>query len=114
MNGVNPEIRNRIRVAVAAYAYEVMSDPIMSDDEFDHLAKLIDPRIPTGNERLDEYFRTDFVSFSGVWVRNHPEIEGLERIYRMLKNNKSRSHDQKNNRDLFGPLLFDTNRIENS
>ena len=35
MEGINQEIRNRIRLSVAAYAYEYKDDPIMSDDEFD-------------------------------------------------------------------------------
>ena len=39
MEGVNQEIRNRIRLSVAAYAYEYKDDPIMSDDDFDKLAK---------------------------------------------------------------------------
>ena len=40
-----PETRIRIKVAVAAYAYEVMDDPIMSDAEFDRLARAIRPSV---------------------------------------------------------------------
>lgn len=85
MNGVNPEIRNRIRASVAAYAYEIKNDPIMSDSEFDLLCCSIDPRIETGNDLLDEFFRTEFVSFSGVWVHQHPEPEGLENYYQIWR-----------------------------
>lgn len=81
MEGVNPEIRNRIRVAVAAYAYEVESDSIMSDGEFDALARTIDPEIETGNRDLDHFFWTFFEPHTGSWVREHPEIDGLRRIY---------------------------------
>ena len=35
MEGVNQEIRNRIRLSVAAYAYEYKDDPVMSDASFD-------------------------------------------------------------------------------
>jgi hypothetical protein len=38
------ERRNRIRVALAAWAYERYADPIMSDAEFDKLAQAIRPR----------------------------------------------------------------------
>ena len=31
---INQEIKNRIKLSIAAYAYEYKSDPIMSDDEF--------------------------------------------------------------------------------
>ena len=41
MIGVNAEVRNRIRLSVAAYAYEYKDDPIMSDDEFDALSNKI-------------------------------------------------------------------------
>ena len=40
MEGVNQEIRNRIRISVAAYAYEYKDDPIMSDENFDKLANI--------------------------------------------------------------------------
>lgn len=81
MRGVNPEIRNRIRVAVAAYAYEIENDPIMSDADFDKLAASIDPDIETGNSDLDHFFWTFFSPDTGMWVHDHPEIEGLRRIY---------------------------------
>ena len=32
---INEEIRRRIRLSVAAYAYEVHNDSVMSDGEFD-------------------------------------------------------------------------------
>lgn len=82
MKGVNPEIRNRIRVAVAAYAYEIENDPIMSDAEFDELALKIDPDKETGNEELDHFFWTFFEPHTGSWVRQHPEPEGLRHIYK--------------------------------
>lgn len=81
MKGVNPEIRNRIRVSVAAFAYEIENDPIMSDAEFDKLAGQINPDVSTGNDDLDHFFWTFFAPDTGMWVRNHPEIDGLRRIY---------------------------------
>lgn len=84
MDGVNPEIRNRIRLSVAAYAYEFESDPIMSDAEFDALAGEIEDWEPTGNQVMDEFFRDEFLPDTGLWVHKHPDIEGLRRIYRQV------------------------------
>lgn len=75
------ETRRRIRIAVAAYAYEVLQDPIMSDGEYDSLAAEIDPYEDTGNAVLDLFFLTDFSRETGSWVHKHPDIPGLARIY---------------------------------
>lgn len=80
-SGYNPEIRNRIRIAVAAYAYEVLADPIMSDAEFDELAGKIDPRIQTGSAKHDLFFRSHFAAHTGSWVHKHPDTAGLHRLY---------------------------------
>lgn len=78
----NPEIRNRIRVAVAAYAYEVKSDPIMPDAEFDRLAASIRPRELTGNALCDLFFLESFEPHTGSWIHDHPDLPGVARIYR--------------------------------
>lgn len=80
-----PETRLRIRVAVAAWAYEMHDDPIMSDAEFDQLARSIDTDRSTARSDLDAWFTANFSPDTGIWVRSHPEPAGLERIYRMLR-----------------------------
>ena len=85
-----PETRRRIRVAVAAWAYEVHNDPLMSDAEFDALAREIDVDRSTANSHLDQWFALNFNPDTGMWVHDHPEPEGLERIYRMLRGPKLR------------------------
>ena len=79
------ERRRRITVAHAAYAYECMDDPIMSDTRYDALAESIDPRMSTGHAVLDTFFREEFTPMTGMWIRDHPEIEGIERLYRRYK-----------------------------
>ena len=81
MEGVNQEIRNRIRLSVAAYAYEYKDDPIMSDDNFDKLAKEINPEEKTGNRKLDKFFKKEFSADTGMWIHRHPEKNKLEQIY---------------------------------
>ncbi len=78
---VEIEIRKRIRLSVAAYAYEIHSDPIMSDQEFDKLAQSVDLKIDTGNSEMDEWFRSNFQSYTGQWIHNHPCQKRLEEIY---------------------------------
>jgi hypothetical protein len=79
---VEIERRNRIRLAVAAYAYELESTAIMSDGEFDKLALAIRPDMPTGNGKIDFFFSEIFEPHTGVWVYQHPGIAGLKRLYR--------------------------------
>ena len=78
---INQEIRNRIRLSVAAYAYEYKDDPIMSDTEFDELAKKIDVSEKTGNRKLDNFFKKHFAPDTGMWIHKHPERSKLEYIY---------------------------------
>jgi hypothetical protein len=77
----NPEIRNRIRIAVAAYAYEFESHPIMSDAAFDHLARTIRPMVLTGHMVLDRFFMTTFDPSTGAWIHRHPELSKVRSAY---------------------------------
>jgi len=85
---VEVERRNRIRLSIAAYAYEFENDIIMQDHEFDELAKQIDPSIDTGDLLLDLFFREEFHTDTGQWVQNHPDPIGLKRAYRRIKYGK--------------------------
>lgn len=78
------ETRRRIRVAVAAWAYEVLQDPIMDDAEFDELAKSIDLSIDTRRPDLDKWYRKNFQSYTGSWVHGHPERTRLNQIAEMV------------------------------
>jgi hypothetical protein len=76
----NQEIRNRIRVSVAAYAYEYLDQAIMSDADFDVLCKSINPALTTGNAKLDTFFRDCFSADTGMWIHKHPEKDKLKNI----------------------------------
>lgn len=78
---VEAERANRIRLSVAAYAYEFNNDSIMSDAAFDELSKAIDPTMSTDHPIMDEFFRTKFGPFTGMWIHDHPQVEGIQRIY---------------------------------
>jgi len=77
----NREIRNRILVSVAAYAYEYLNAPIMSDSEFDALAQKIDLTQDTGNKKLDDFFKNNFNADTGLWIHKHPEKTRLKYLY---------------------------------
>ena len=81
----NKEIRNRIRLSLASYAYEYHDDSLMTDAEFDKLSREIDPNEKTGNELIDRFFREEFVPDSGMWIRRHPELDKLKLIYETLR-----------------------------
>lgn len=83
---VDAETRRRIRLSVAAYAYEYLSSPIMTDAEFDELARAIDLSIDTRRPDLDAWFRKNFQSHTGMWIRNHPEKNILESLAKLLIN----------------------------
>ena len=78
---VEVERRNRIRLAVAAYAYEFRNTSIMSDGEFDELAKQIDPTVATGHAVMDRFFATQFQPDTGQWIHKHPELGKLVNLY---------------------------------
>jgi hypothetical protein len=71
----------RIRLSVAAYAYEFESDSIMSDAKFDSLSYEVDPSIKTGRRKLDTFFSSKFQPCTGMWIRYHPELNKIKDIY---------------------------------
>jgi len=88
---INQEIKNRIKLSVAAYAYEYKSDPIMSDDEFDQLSLKINPEEKTGNRKLDNFFIKHFSTDTGMWIRIHPELEKLNWLYERYFENSDKN-----------------------
>ncbi len=82
------QTRLRIRLSVAAYAYEYRHDSLMSDAEYDRLSRLVDTSILTGNIKLDKFFKKNFDPSTGMWIRKHPDKKGLENIYQRYFKNK--------------------------
>ena len=80
-NDIEREIRRRITLSVAAFAYEIRDDAFMSDHEFDRLAESINPRQGTCHPLLDEFFAHEFSPMTGLWIHRHPELVGIERIF---------------------------------
>jgi hypothetical protein len=83
-NPVELETRARIQIAVAAYAYEMMSNPLIDDATFDAAAKQIDLSIDTSRPDLDRWFREHFSPHTGQWIHNHPELHKIAQLYRRL------------------------------
>lgn len=79
---VEIERRNRIRLTLAAYAYEFDNNSIMSDAQFDELSKKIRPEMSTGHKQHDKFFREKFEPDTGMWIREHPFLRAVERTYR--------------------------------
>ena len=71
----------RIKLSVAAYAYEFENQPIMSDRRFDKIAEGIVRGMDTGNPALDRFFDQVFTPMTGMWIHEHPELGGIQQIY---------------------------------
>lgn len=78
---VEQERRNRIRISVYAYAYEMRDNSLISDSEYDVLARRINPAVTTGNHKLDLFFQKHYSPDTGMWIRSHPELDGIANIY---------------------------------
>lgn len=75
------ETRRRIRIAIAAYAYEVLDRPILSDAEFDKLAQSINKTVGTCHPLVDEFFIVHFSPMTGMWIHQHPELAKIKALY---------------------------------
>lgn len=80
------ERRRRIRLSLAAYAYEIMNDSIMSDAEYDKISLEINVDQATGNDKLDQFFKGEFSADTGQWIHKHPELDKLAAMYYCYKN----------------------------
>lgn len=78
---VERERRNRILLAVYAYAYEFRNHSLVSDAEFDALARSINPSLETGHHVLDNFFATHYSADTGMWIHQHPDLHGIARLY---------------------------------
>ena len=80
---VEIERKRRIDVASWAYAYEVLNESLVDDFTYDAECKRINVNINTGNRKLDKFFKEKFDPSTGMWVHQHPDIEGLKRIIKL-------------------------------
>jgi hypothetical protein len=108
----NPEIKLRIDVAVAAYAYEFENVSLVDDAKFDAMCRAVRPGLSTGNERLDTFFREKFQPHTGQWVHDHPDIPGLRRIFMIktkprIEPSDRAKFDMLHSTDLFGPIYVE-------
>lgn len=87
---VEVERARRIRVSVWAFAYEFMSAPLVSDAKFDEECGKINLAVDTGRPDLDAWFRANFQPHTGMWIRSHPELDKIERLYHDVYTGKKR------------------------
>ena len=82
MTNKEVERRRRIRLSVAAYAYEVHDDSVMSDGEFDKECLLVDISQTTGNRKLDNFFKNYMISIN-------TKVQDFEELQDLLRNSKN-------------------------
>lgn len=78
---IEREVQRRIGIAVATYAYEIADRPIMLDMQWDWYACQIDRFMGTCHPILDEFFIVHFSPMTGMWIYDHPELDGIKRIF---------------------------------
>ena len=88
MAAVEYQKRIRIRLSLAAYAYEKKNYSFMNDAEFDALAKEVNTSIKTGNSVMDKFFKEQFSPDTGMWINSHPELDKIKELYNSLKKRK--------------------------
>lgn len=79
---IEKEVRRRITVSIAAYAYEFCDESILSDAEFDKLCMQINPQMGTGHLTMDLFFQDEFDPSTGNWIHKHPECGRIGELYR--------------------------------
>lgn len=84
MKTIEEERRDRIRVALWAYAYELQADPLVSDDVFDKVCLEVDLNIKTGHD-MDEWYEENFEPHTGQWIHKYPNLDRLKEIYTNIK-----------------------------
>jgi predicted small secreted protein len=78
---IEKQRRLRIKLCIAAYAYEFESESIISDAEFDKMCLDVDLTVDTENEMMDNYFKQHFDPSTGQWIHQHPEINKIKDLY---------------------------------
>lgn len=69
------ERRRRIQVSIWAYTYEFLHTSIVDDQTFDRYCQAVDIAVHTNRPDLDAWFRNEFDPSTGLWIRDHPELE---------------------------------------
>ena len=80
------EVWRRIKLSIAAYAYEFCDNSIMSDAQFDEMCNDINPLVKTGNKVMDKFFKEKFDPSTGQWIHQHPELDRIKHLYETYYN----------------------------
>ena len=70
-----------VKVAESTMRSEIANAPLFSDNTWDSMAQLINPRMGTYHPLLDEFFATQFSPMTGMWIHDHPELEAIKRTH---------------------------------
>ena len=90
-NRIEVERWLRIKLLLAAYAYEIASAPILTDAQFDELARLSNKTITTGKH--DAWWRENFTPYTGQWIYDFPDLTGIEARFNKLNSTQQGAHN---------------------
>jgi len=88
------EIQRRIKLSIAAYAYEIKDDSIMSDESFDEESRKVDLSISTGNRKMDNFFKKHFTPDTGQWIHKHPHLKRIDELYTNIFTTRRNHNDR--------------------
>lgn len=80
-SSLEKEIKLRIKLCVAAYAYEIENTSIVCDAEFDNMCAEVNLKNTTGNRKIDRWFKQNFDPSTGQWIHSHPELNRIKQLY---------------------------------
>jgi len=87
------ETKRRIFLCMCALAYEKMNASLTDDHNFDAECLLVDLTLDTGSTYWDTWWRTHFVPCTGMWIHQHPNLDGLEALVTEFLEGKGRFAD---------------------
>lgn len=73
----------RVKISLWAYAYAI-GKPIVPDEKYDRRCREINLEVTTGNENFDTFFKINFHTNSYRWIYQHPDLSGIEGLYRKV------------------------------
>lgn len=86
-NHVDDERRRRVRLALWAFAYELMDNPLVDDALFDAECYKVDLSISCDypGHAYDSWWRERFQPHTGQWIRSHPNLAGMSKLYHRVR-----------------------------
>lgn len=75
------EVFRRKQIAAVTFGVEIRGVALMLETDWDGIAQRIDTSLGTCHPVLDEFFRARFSPLTTSWIHEHPELDGIARMF---------------------------------